>query len=62
MFYLILFIIICAVLASNVGSTLLVLAREDVSSPVISSSLDDVCLIVSDVLLALAGIVGGISS
>ena len=59
----ILFIITCVMLklASNIVFTSLVLARKNVSRPVISLSLD-ICLVVSDVLLVLAGIGGGISS
>ena len=45
----------------TIGSTSLVLMTRDVSLPVISLSLD-ICLVVSDVLLVLAGIGGGISS
>ena len=51
---------ICCWGDTNIGFTSLVLVREYVSPPVISSSLD-ICLVVSDVLLVLAGIGGGIS-
>ena len=47
--------ITCAMFASNIALTSLILRREDVSLSVIFSSLD-VCLLVSDVLLGLAGI------
>ena len=47
---------------NNIGSTSLILVREgEVSPPVISLSLD-ICLVVFDVLLVLAGIGGSISS
>ena len=49
-------------LTSNTGSASLVLVREgDISPPVISSLLDN-SLVVSDVLLVLVGVRGGISS
>ena len=47
--------ITCALFASNIGSTSLISKREDVSLSLIFSSLN-VCLLVSDVLLGLAGI------
>ena len=47
--------ITCAMFVSNIGSTLLILRRENVSLSVIISSLN-VCLLVSDVLLGLAGV------